>query len=528
MKGRVDEVSARTWWTVAAAVAAVLVAPLFTVEIPPLLDYPNHLARRFVLARGAADPFLSRVYGQHWSVIPNIAIDLVMPPMLALMRLQVAGKIMLALMLLLPLAGTAAYSRVALRRRSLWPLGAGLVAYNFTFMLGFMNFLIGVGVALLAAAWWMHARETRPRSTVLGMAVLALLLFFVHIFAALLLGLLILCQELVAVARDGPIRRVWWRNAALRALAALAVFAVPIALYFASPLAEVDEPPFYVWRNVKAYWLFGPVLNYNDRLDIGTGVAILLVVLVCLVARRAVLSAPAALAGIVLLALYPWTPAVMKAVAYIDVRLPVMAAFLLFAGFAPSGWPRLAQRMLAIAAAALFVVRIGVLTQVWHGQTADLAAFRAVIAHVEPGSRVLVAVAEPEMNPGYWAAMPRHRTTPSITRTQEHLPALLLTERSAIWPLLFTVATTQPVFVRPAFRDVTQDSGMVADYTWLHWDTPPLRRIRDVAYLREWPSKYDYVLVMPAGGIADPAAIRPDKLRLVVRSDVAALLKVVH
>jgi len=27
----------------------------------------------------------------------------------------------------------------------------------------------------------------------------------------------------------------------------------------------------------------------------------------------------------VLLALYPWTPAVMKAVAYIDVRLPVMA-----------------------------------------------------------------------------------------------------------------------------------------------------------------------------------------------------------
>jgi hypothetical protein len=33
------------WWSVLAGTCAVLLAPLFLVDVPPLLDYPNHLAR---------------------------------------------------------------------------------------------------------------------------------------------------------------------------------------------------------------------------------------------------------------------------------------------------------------------------------------------------------------------------------------------------------------------------------------------------------------------------------------------------
>ncbi len=41
----VRDISATVWWAAFLAVVAVLLVPLFLTEIPPLLDYPNHLAR---------------------------------------------------------------------------------------------------------------------------------------------------------------------------------------------------------------------------------------------------------------------------------------------------------------------------------------------------------------------------------------------------------------------------------------------------------------------------------------------------
>jgi hypothetical protein len=55
------------WWSVLAGTSALLLVPLFLVDVP-LLDYPNHLARMYVLASGAHDPILSSMYQQHWAV----------------------------------------------------------------------------------------------------------------------------------------------------------------------------------------------------------------------------------------------------------------------------------------------------------------------------------------------------------------------------------------------------------------------------------------------------------------------------
>jgi hypothetical protein len=48
------------WWTVCVATCASLLAPLFLVDVPPVLGYPT----------------LSRMYAQHSAIIPNLAIDL--------------------------------------------------------------------------------------------------------------------------------------------------------------------------------------------------------------------------------------------------------------------------------------------------------------------------------------------------------------------------------------------------------------------------------------------------------------------
>ena len=49
--------------------------PLFVVEIPPILDYPNHLARLWLLSMSPPDPILSSMYAPDWHLLPNLAID---------------------------------------------------------------------------------------------------------------------------------------------------------------------------------------------------------------------------------------------------------------------------------------------------------------------------------------------------------------------------------------------------------------------------------------------------------------------
>ena len=68
-------VSGKLWCLTALAVCLALVAPFFAVDVPPVLDYPNHLARLYVLAFGASDPVLRTMYAPHWQIVPNHAID---------------------------------------------------------------------------------------------------------------------------------------------------------------------------------------------------------------------------------------------------------------------------------------------------------------------------------------------------------------------------------------------------------------------------------------------------------------------
>src|SRR5690349_5916928 len=80
-----------------ALMCTILLVPLALVDVPPLLDYPNHLARAFVLTFGAGDPILSQMYAAHWAVIPNLATDLILPPLLLILPIHLAGRIVIAI-----------------------------------------------------------------------------------------------------------------------------------------------------------------------------------------------------------------------------------------------------------------------------------------------------------------------------------------------------------------------------------------------------------------------------------------------
>jgi len=478
----VDRTAPIVWWTTSILLITTLILPLLIVELPPLLDYPNHLARMKILADGPANPVLSQMYEVHWGLIPNIAIDLVTPWMLQFVPLFTAGKIMLATMVLLPVLAVVLFNRALFGRWSLWALGSGLVAYNGITLLGFINFQIGLALALVAAAGWIAYRDRAPVATVIGCMAGAVLLFFLHIFSVLFLGVLLGSYELMRIYerwRAGePLWPVLWRSGAMTAC----VLVVPIILYALSALS--GNAPRTLWQDLgsKAYGIFLPFLNYSPGLDIATGIATGCFVLFCWWKGWFRVPLSTTIAMFVLGIAYLASPFSFKGASFVDLRMPAMMGFLLFAGIAPTRFPRPLATLAALGMSALFLARMTVLILVWIGSKQDVADVRRAIAPVEPGSKVLLAISDWEDNRAYWETqMPKSRRIPRVASTFIHLAALLTIEHDSFWPLLFAEPAKQPLQTRPPYDTLSKPEGWPPSYRLLGkevWDPATSRQLR--------------------------------------------------
>ena len=75
-------------------------------------------------------------------------------------------------------------------------------------------------------------------------------------------------------------------------------------------------------------------------------------------------------------------------------------------------------------------------------------------------------------------------------------------------------------------RSITIGEGVLPSYHALVPDQPPPEQLKIAPYLADWQDKFDYVLVLLAGGADDLPRLRPDRLELVDRTDFAALFRV--
>ena len=232
-----DIFKSSSWWVTLVVLSVALLIPLSIADVPPILDYPNHLARLVLLAAGPDDPELGRIFTPHWAVTPDLAIDLIGPPLLHVLTVHIVGRMLLGGTLLLNLAGVVTLHRALFKRNAFWPLASGLVAYNATFLMGNLNWQIGCGLAMLFAAGWLTWRESRPLATVLLSAVASMVLFFCHLMGLVFFLVLIGSAEVYAM---------WKRKAVVMGtLSLLVVSAGPFFLWLLSDLHH--EPARTIW-----------------------------------------------------------------------------------------------------------------------------------------------------------------------------------------------------------------------------------------------------------------------------------------
>ena len=393
--------------------------PLFSTVLPPLFDYPNHLARMHLLAEGG-----NQFYAVHWEPLPNLAQDLIVPPLARLMPLDIASKLFLVAIFGLIAGGTIWLNRVATGVWRLWPLLAFLLLYNRMFLWGFLNYLFGIGVALAGAALWLALERERWWLRILASSLVALACYLSHIAAFGFYALVIIGVELSPAWAELRARR--WPALGRRTAIAGAQFAIPGSAVFRllapgrgrrrSAMPRSGAKP--ISCSVSSTTTIAPSISSVLPCSSGSSA--------WLAATRRLRLAPR-LAGAVglVFAAYLLLPSQMYGGSGADHRLPVAIFLLLIAASAPQFPNRRTAAAIGVAAAVLLVARMAVIEHVWLRADRVYSADLAGIDMLPRGAKLAVAYPASAVN---FAPIP-----------EVHLALLAVARREAFVPTLFAM-----------------------------------------------------------------------------------------
>lgn len=166
-----------------AVLLLVLAVPVMVVDVPVGVDTLAHLARLHVRAHIGTDPDLARLFTIRDGLIPYLGMDWLLTPLVAVLPTLVVGRIATVLSVWGIVGAVAVLQRSFTGRWGAEPLLAGVIAWNGMTAWGFLNYLMGVALALGTLALW-HSWRDRPvwlRLLVFGAASAGL--YLVHLLA---------------------------------------------------------------------------------------------------------------------------------------------------------------------------------------------------------------------------------------------------------------------------------------------------------------------------------------------------------
>jgi hypothetical protein len=451
--------------------------PVLTHALPPLSDYLNHLSRGYVITHIGADPDLARFYSVKWQVVPNLMIDAAMLALNPIVDIYRAGQIFTLTAFVLILSGTLALHRALFGSWSALPLVASPLLYNEVMLVGVINYVFGIGIALWAIAAWVALRDRRWLWRIAVGISSALALFFCHLYAVGVYGLALLGVEL---------QRLWATRGKppLPRLAAFGAAGIPFLLV----LALLSGSP--TWNAAdKLSWTIN---GKFDGLMMAINVyypAIALVLLAAAFAAGVWAARQRRLhfhpAGWVILAVgaatYLAMPRNLFAAHMADQRLPIALAFVLIACLRVDFCTRGVRQAFVAGLILALAARVTEVQLVWDRLGLVTAAFYRSVMLIERGARVLVVHGD------------RDAGEDISDYELVHAASLATIERSALVSTMFTVEGKQPLQVREAFRKYVETEDR----------TPPsipyfLQAAHDDVpyFFARWPRHFEFVYIL--------------------------------
>ena len=487
-----------TGFTLVAA-ALMLAAPLWSVWAPAMPDYPAHLASFAMIQQGTG----TALYHLHWTFVPNLASEVLVPLLARLTGVVVATKLFLTAAIFLWILGPGAIHRALYGRTGIAPLFGAFFAYNANFVWGFFNYYFAAGLSFAIFAGWIGTQKRNGIARIAGFAIAVTALYFCHIFAAASLLLMIIGFEVAQNIRLDN-----------RSLTALARRAACVALvYLPSALAFVFLRPHSNEDGSVEFNLADTMLDRFESLmqhafdasDYALPAILFGGLALALVLRKARLH-PALWGALALLlvgavgapewALGGWA---------VHLRLPAVFGALLFASAELRMKPPV-RASLAIFALTMIASNTMLMAQSWLGYDRQYREFQASLEEVPRGSRLLTvldgnAIGDRADQP-YW-----------------HMAEFAIPERGVFTPLLFTTKGQHVVqWNQPYARYAAQTAraGSPPDINELdflaHGQLDADQDMKEsVPYLDHFQCHFDIAVVVHLDGKQTPA---PASLRL--------------
>ena len=189
---------AKPWWFWALlAFTILLLVPIWYFHYLPLNDWPNHLAGvHMVLENDAGRP--SYLQANPNLLLPNSTGFWFMRVLGPFVGVETSGRLLLCITIILSIWGAAYFMRQI--HPDIEPLGGALgaaLAYNWFFLMGFLNYALSIPLFLIAAGYWMKPAKDRDGKAFAGAVLLSLLATLTHIVAGAVLVAVIGVMRLI-------------------------------------------------------------------------------------------------------------------------------------------------------------------------------------------------------------------------------------------------------------------------------------------------------------------------------------------
>lgn len=436
----------------ALAAGAVLLLPLFMGSPPPLGDYPNHMARLWILLHPESWLRTTGLIELNPHLTPNLGFEMVALALGRVLPFEAVGPATIGIILLTFLAGTLLVARAVAPQQ--WGYGAlvGFFGWHFGLQAGFLSYSLAVGLFLLVFGCWLH--WTRGHGTGWGVAaaLVGVPLALVHATGPVLFGIAVafaLAGRLVR--RDITLTQAFWYAAPI----------VPACIGFLllrSPSPEGVGHSF-AWNSIggKVAALASWARSYDLPFDIVWVIALALVVV--LIARgttRAPWDNDVLMASLGLWLVTLAAPLAVMTGTGVDRRFVPPAFTLLALSFIPalvSARPRM-----IVALAMLLLVRQGAIAVRWQQFSYETAAVVTLLAKLPPDAMLLQCSAEAD----YSAAAEKRRMV------FRHVGHFITPLRGGVSSTLFGFEGQQPIIVDGARlnRAAGAESGSCREPSW--------------------------------------------------------------
>jgi len=491
-----------------AALALVASIPIITHPLPPLSDYINHLARMHVIASIGHDADLSRYYQIDWQIIPNLMMDLVVPRLTAFMTVYHAGQMFTIASFVLIGSGTLALNRALFGSWSVLPLISLPLLYNHIFLVGVMNYVFGIGLALWGLALWVFLRERFWPIRLVVSTAFVVALFFCHLFAVGTYGVGLLAIELT---------RMWMTRS--RPLVPRLVDFVATGVPFLPVLPLLLRSPTWDLAG-EFYWeKIGKIDGLVYVVEVYSDIVAFLIIAgftagaIWAARHRLLRLHPVGWAMLgVGSAVYVAMPHMLFATYMADQRLPIAIAFMVIACVHLEMRHRMVRRGFLALLLVLLAVRVIEVDVAWASLSGNTMEFRDSVKRIKRGASVLVAYGD------------RGGGDDVNDLGLVHAACLAMIERSALVTTAFTVRGKQIMQVRHEYTDrVDTEDGNPPSIEQLVVAREHPEEVAD-KYWHKWQEDFDYVYVLFAD--EDTVNPAPDLLKLVYEGDRFQLYRI--